>query len=189
MCSTPRATSATRAALAAAARVSASSVLTLVGAGAAVTAELHPGGPGLVHPAADGMLLHANHFLAPTPRPATARASTTRAPTAGWTTSGAAGRSGRRATARPRSPRCAAMRAGTTPSAATPTRRPRPAIAGRRSRPSRSTRRTATLAVRAGGPCAAGDPWWSPDRLRAPSGDRADGRVPRTRPSRSRRST
>ncbi len=49
------------------AEVSASSSLTLVAAvdnsSAAVSVELHPGGPGLVFPAADGLLVHTNHFL------------------------------------------------------------------------------------------------------------------------------
>ena len=51
----------------ASARVSASTAITVVGglsAGrTAVTAELWPDGPGLVLPAADGLLLHTNHFL------------------------------------------------------------------------------------------------------------------------------
>lgn len=50
-----------------AAPVSASSSLTLIaaadGASAAVSVELHPGGPGLVFPDADGLLVHTNHFL------------------------------------------------------------------------------------------------------------------------------
>ena len=53
----------------AAARVSASSALTLAGADAAVTAELHPGGAGLVRAGPDGVLLHTNHFLAPEAAP------------------------------------------------------------------------------------------------------------------------
>lgn len=56
-----------------AAPVSASSVLTLVaaveGASAAVSAELHPGGPSLVFPDAAGLLIHTNHFLADAARP------------------------------------------------------------------------------------------------------------------------
>ena len=51
-----------------AAPVSASSVLTVVGAApqasAAVSVELHPGGPSLVFPDAAGLLIHTNHFLA-----------------------------------------------------------------------------------------------------------------------------
>lgn len=47
--------------------VSASSSLTLITAAdhasAAVSVEIHPGGPGLVFPAADGLLVHTNHFL------------------------------------------------------------------------------------------------------------------------------
>lgn len=50
-----------------AAPVSASSSLTLIAAAdhssSAVSVELHPGGPGLVFPAADGLLVHTNHFL------------------------------------------------------------------------------------------------------------------------------
>ncbi|WP_280377021.1 C45 family autoproteolytic acyltransferase/hydolase [Pseudomonas sp. BN515] len=49
------------------AKVSASSSLTLIAAkdhsSAAVSVELHPGGPGLVFPDADGLLVHTNHFL------------------------------------------------------------------------------------------------------------------------------
>lgn len=49
------------------AQVSASSSLTLIAAtdnsSAAVSVELHPGGPGLVFPNADGLLVHTNHFL------------------------------------------------------------------------------------------------------------------------------
>jgi len=49
------------------AKVSASSVLTLIGtadnASAAVSVELHPGGPSLVFPQANGLLIHTNHFL------------------------------------------------------------------------------------------------------------------------------
>jgi isopenicillin-N N-acyltransferase-like protein len=46
--------------------VSASSALTLVdAAGRALTAELHPGGAGVVEPQASGVLLHTNHFLLP----------------------------------------------------------------------------------------------------------------------------
>jgi isopenicillin-N N-acyltransferase like protein len=55
-----------------AARTSASSVLTLVGAQpgegggkSALCAELHPGGPRFVLPERDGTLLHTNHFLDP----------------------------------------------------------------------------------------------------------------------------
>lgn len=55
-----------------AAPVSASSVLTLVGAqpgahggASALSAELHPGGPRFVLPERDGTLLHTNHFLDP----------------------------------------------------------------------------------------------------------------------------
>lgn len=55
-----------------AAPVSASSVLTLVaaieGASAAVSVELHPGGPSLVFPDARGLLIHTNHFVAQAPR-------------------------------------------------------------------------------------------------------------------------
>ncbi|MFC3532777.1 C45 family autoproteolytic acyltransferase/hydrolase [Vogesella facilis] len=50
-----------------AANVSASSSLTLVAsadnASTAVSVELHPGGPGLVFPHEDGLLVHTNHFL------------------------------------------------------------------------------------------------------------------------------
>ena len=50
-----------------AAAVSASSALTLVAAvgdsSAAVSAEVYPGGPGLVFPDATGLLVHTNHFL------------------------------------------------------------------------------------------------------------------------------
>ena len=49
------------------AAVSASSALTLVavmdGSSAAVSAEVYPGGPGLVFPDAGGLLVHTNHFL------------------------------------------------------------------------------------------------------------------------------
>jgi isopenicillin-N N-acyltransferase-like protein len=49
------------------AKVSASSSLTLIAAvdnsSAAVSVELHPGGPGLVFPDANGLLVHTNHFL------------------------------------------------------------------------------------------------------------------------------
>ncbi|MBT8766938.1 C45 family autoproteolytic acyltransferase/hydolase [Metapseudomonas boanensis] len=49
------------------AAVSASSSLTLIAAvdnsSAAVSVELHPGGPGLVFPDRDGLLVHTNHFL------------------------------------------------------------------------------------------------------------------------------
>ncbi|MGN6676194.1 MAG: hypothetical protein ACTHKL_00235, partial [Streptosporangiaceae bacterium] len=49
--------------------VSASSALTLTVAGtdgaAAITAEVFPGGPRFVTPGADGLLLHTNHFLDP----------------------------------------------------------------------------------------------------------------------------
>lgn len=48
--------------------VSASSCMTLVAAGdaasVAVAVEVHPGGPALVFPDADGLLVHTNHFLA-----------------------------------------------------------------------------------------------------------------------------
>jgi len=51
--------------------VSASSVLTLVGAAgsasAAVSVEMYPGGPSLVLPQENGLLIHTNHFLAKTP--------------------------------------------------------------------------------------------------------------------------
>lgn len=47
--------------------VSASSALTVIGvadgASSVVSVEIHPGGPGLVLPAADGLLVHTNHFL------------------------------------------------------------------------------------------------------------------------------
>lgn len=53
--------------LIASASVSASSVLTLVAAvgnsSAAVCAEVYPGGPALVFPDRDGLLVHTNHFL------------------------------------------------------------------------------------------------------------------------------
>jgi len=53
------------------AKVSASSVLTLIGAAdnasAAVSVELHPGGPSLVFPQENGLLIHTNHFLAKAP--------------------------------------------------------------------------------------------------------------------------
>lgn len=59
------------AALLAGAKVSASSSLNLsaweYGRAAALTVELHPGGPGFVLPGADGLLVHTNHFLAPRP--------------------------------------------------------------------------------------------------------------------------
>jgi|GEM_PF-469042 len=60
----------TRAAqLAAGADVSASSSINLVSlehdVSAAMTVELHPGGPGFVLPQANGFLVHTNHFLAP----------------------------------------------------------------------------------------------------------------------------
>ncbi|HZZ04997.1 C45 family peptidase [Paraburkholderia sp.] len=49
------------------ARVSASSSLTVIAAAdnssTAVSVELHPGGPGLVFPNADGLLVHTNHFV------------------------------------------------------------------------------------------------------------------------------
>jgi isopenicillin-N N-acyltransferase-like protein len=55
------------------AAVSASSVLTLVAAvgnaSAAVSVELHPGGPALVFPDERGLLIHTNHFLADAVRP------------------------------------------------------------------------------------------------------------------------
>ncbi len=54
--------------IAASANVSASSSLNLVsyedGVSAALSVELHPGGPSLVMPRADGFLIHTNHFLA-----------------------------------------------------------------------------------------------------------------------------
>lgn len=57
--------------LAARAGVSASSSLNLVshdgGSSAALTVELHPGGPSLVLPDARGVLIHTNHFLAAAP--------------------------------------------------------------------------------------------------------------------------
>ncbi|MBS0565696.1 MAG: peptidase C45 [Proteobacteria bacterium] len=57
--------------LAAKAKVSASSSLNLSawdqGRAAAITVELHPGGPGFVLPARDGLLVHTNHFLDPRP--------------------------------------------------------------------------------------------------------------------------
>ena len=46
------------------ARTSASACITLVGGANAVAAELSPGGVTLVHPGADGWLVHTNHFLA-----------------------------------------------------------------------------------------------------------------------------
>lgn len=53
------------------AQVSASSSLNLSGwehgRSAAITVELHPGGPGHVLPARDGLLVHTNHFLDPRP--------------------------------------------------------------------------------------------------------------------------
>ncbi len=56
-------------AMAGSAPVSASSVLTFVGAAggasSAVSAELSPAGPRFVLPSADGLLLHTNHFLDP----------------------------------------------------------------------------------------------------------------------------
>ncbi|WP_109467009.1 C45 family autoproteolytic acyltransferase/hydolase [Albibacillus kandeliae] len=55
----------------AAARVSASSSINLAayedGTAAALTVELHPGGPSFVLPDNDGLLIHTNHFLAPAP--------------------------------------------------------------------------------------------------------------------------
>lgn len=55
------------------AAVSASSVLTLVAAveeaSAAVSVELYPGGPALVFPDDNGLLVHTNHFLAEAVRP------------------------------------------------------------------------------------------------------------------------
>ena len=58
-------------AIAAAARVTASTAITVAGgerAGkAAVTLEIWPGGPDRVLPGADGLLLRTNHFLAPEP--------------------------------------------------------------------------------------------------------------------------
>lgn len=59
--------------IAGAARVSASTALTVLAAGpagdAAATAELWPHGPGLLAPGADGLLLHTNHFLDPAAAP------------------------------------------------------------------------------------------------------------------------
>jgi isopenicillin-N N-acyltransferase-like protein len=49
--------------LAASARVSASTSLTVVDSSASVSVELWPGGPGTVAPDADGLLVHTNHFL------------------------------------------------------------------------------------------------------------------------------
>lgn len=53
--------------LLASAEVSASSSLTVIASAddssAAVSVELHPGGPGFVFPNADGLLVHTNHFL------------------------------------------------------------------------------------------------------------------------------
>jgi isopenicillin-N N-acyltransferase-like protein len=53
-------------------RVSASSCMTLVsacdGASVAVAVEVHPGGPALVFPDGEGLLVHTNHFLAPAAR-------------------------------------------------------------------------------------------------------------------------
>lgn len=55
------------------AAVSASTVLTLVTAAgkasAAVSVELHPGGPSLVFPDDNGLLIHTNHFLASAVQP------------------------------------------------------------------------------------------------------------------------
>jgi isopenicillin-N N-acyltransferase-like protein len=45
------------------ARTSASACVTLAGLGKAVAVELSPGGVELVHPDADGWLVHTNHFL------------------------------------------------------------------------------------------------------------------------------
>lgn len=59
--------------LLASAGVSASSASTVVAVEGeeceAVTAELHPGGPSWVSPDDDGVLVHTNHFLAPTAAP------------------------------------------------------------------------------------------------------------------------
>jgi isopenicillin-N N-acyltransferase like protein len=46
--------------------VSASTSVTLIAPGSAITAELHPGGPAWVLPDDDGILVHTNHFLDPT---------------------------------------------------------------------------------------------------------------------------
>lgn len=45
--------------------VSASTSVTVVTPGSAITAELHPGGPAWVLPDDDGVLVHTNHFLDP----------------------------------------------------------------------------------------------------------------------------
>lgn len=45
--------------------VSASTSVTMVVPGSAITAELHPGGPAWVLPDGDGILVHTNHFLDP----------------------------------------------------------------------------------------------------------------------------
>ncbi|WP_321881209.1 C45 family peptidase [Paraburkholderia bannensis] len=59
--------------LLASAPVSASSSLTVVASAddssAAVSVELYPGGPGIVFPDANGLLVHTNHFLAPAAQP------------------------------------------------------------------------------------------------------------------------
>ena len=149
--------------LAAAARVSASSALTLVGAGAAVTAELHPGGPGLVHPDAHGMLLHANHFLAPD------AAVGDRAHVDDPGSYGRLDDLRARLGERPPRDREAALAALCShaggydaicchPDPAAPPGDRWATLATVALDPAHGT-----LAVRAGGPCAAGDPWWSPD--------------------------
>lgn len=46
------------------AQVSASTAITLVDRGSAVSVELSPAGPGVVLPTRDGILVHTNHFLA-----------------------------------------------------------------------------------------------------------------------------
>ena len=127
-----------------------------------MTAELHPGGPGLVDSGAHGMLLHANHFLAP---------NAAVGDRAHVDDPGSYGRlDDLRARLGERPPR---DREAALADAVQPRRRvrrdllpPGPGGAGDRW----ATLATValdpahgTLAVRAGGPCAAGDPWWSPD--------------------------
>ena len=149
--------------LAAAARVSASSALTLVGAGAAVTAELHPGGPGIVHPDAHGMLLHANHFLAPD------AAAGDRAHVDDPGSYGRLDDLRARLGERPPRDREAALAALCShaggydaicchPDPAAPPGDRWATLATVALDPAHGT-----LAVRAGGPCAGGDAWWSPD--------------------------
>ena len=148
--------------LAAAARVSASSALTVVGADAAVTAELHPGGPALVHPDARGLLLHANHFLAPD------AAAGDRAQRRGPRLPRPAGRPPRALAERPPRDRDGALAALCShaggydaicchPDPAAPPGDRWATLATVALDPARGA-----LAVRAGGPCAAGGPWWSP---------------------------